>query len=382
MRLLCFTNKNSTFVFIMTLVHQNMRQMNTYPELYYSTDIQRILVDKPTLPLGAKPEPPIRPKRPIEPSKPGIEQLGCSIAIIVFTVFIICCLNSENRLDGQAIMLSILLILMSIIYFVYFRKDKDIYKTKSAEYKELIKKYSEEIKAYEEQLKKYEEDKDNYDKLVRQVASESYIRQSRLNDIRNFLNNRIPPKYQMCNSSDFVKKGASEDFFVEILRERTGWFVYNGQKVYCGSNLYYPDIIVIVDGLFFDIEIDEPYIGSDGQPIHYLEKMKQGESVSVDNLRNKQMNSFGWEVIRFSEDQVFLHTEECISYISKVIETIKNASTQVSCSSEFIVKKWSKEQAHKLAYQRYRKSYIPIQYQKYIDIERFRSYDEIKKSIF
>ena len=359
-----------------------MRQIITYPELYYSADIQRILVDKPSLPLGAKPEPPIKPKRPIEPSKPDISQLGCVIAIIVFNVIILCCLNSENRLDGKAIMLSFFLILMSIISFVYFRKDKDIYKTKSAEYKELIEKYSKEMKIYEEQLKKYEEDKVNYDRLTRQMASESYIRQSRLNNIRNFLNHRIPPKYQKCDSSDIVKKGASEDFFVEFLREKTDWFVYNGQKVYCGSNLYYPDIIVIADGLFFDIEIDEPYIGSDGQPIHYLEQVKQDESVSVDDKRNKQMNSFGWEVIRFSEDQVLLHTEECVSYISKVIETIKNASTQVYCNSEFVVKKWSKEQAHKLAYQRYRRSYIPMQYQKYIDIEWFRSYDEIKKNIF
>lgn len=48
----------------------------------------------------------------------------------------------------------------------------------------------------------------------------------------------------------------------------------------------------------------------------------------------------------------------------------------------FICEKWTKDQAAKMAYKRFRRTYVPLKYRSNIDNEDYRSYDELKKEIF
>lgn len=67
----------------------------------------------------------------------------------------------------------------------------------------------------------------------------------------------------------------------------------------------------------------------------------------------------GWEVIRFSEEQIFLYTQECIQVIENFINAIKEGKGQFEIPPSMVIPKWTKEQAFKLAYQRYRNTYVP-----------------------
>ena len=78
---------------------------------------------------------------------------------------------------------------------------------------------------------------------------------------------------------------------------------------------YEPDIAIIEKsdkyGIRIDIEIDEPYSAVDHKPIHYIG--------CGDEYRDRVLNSFGWIVIRFSERQIFLESNKCISYIQRIL---------------------------------------------------------------
>jgi len=63
-------------------------------------------------------------------------------------------------------------------------------------------------------------------------------------------------------------------------------------------------------GLRIDIEIDEPYVYTSKQPIHY-----QGK----DDKRNQAFLDRGWVVIRFAESQVIQQPESCCKEIAKII---------------------------------------------------------------
>lgn len=97
--------------------------------------------------------------------------------------------------------------------------------------------------------------------------------------------------------------------------------VYNNASIPAGGSYFYPDFLICEKGLFIDVEIDEPYVGNDGTPIHYVDN-QYGFCTSVDKERNDYITSQGFEIIRFSEEQIFLHPQECIIVIKDYISSI------------------------------------------------------------
>ena len=352
----------------------------TYPELYYSSQISSILSSKPT--LQKAPEVPIEPKKPIEPEKNDGSSRGCSIMMIIVGVVLFCYALSSNEVKTGLLLPSIGIIILSFFTYKMCSWDKDDAEKKMDDYKQAIKDYPNKLKEYENEKKRYEIRKYFYDRAVNRIMSATYLQDYRKKKIQSYLSKKVVPNFEKCDDSDIVKKGASEDFFVSYLKDSTEWDVYVDMRVPVGTKYYYPDIIVVISNVYINVEIDEPYTGNDGEPIHYIENSYGSLFKSVDSKRNEYMTKNGWVVVRFSEEQIFLHTDECLAYLYLVVQNIEDGVEDVFCDADFKKEKWTKDQAYKMAYKRFRRTYVPELYQSNIDKEDYRNYEEIKEEIF
>lgn len=145
------------------------------------------------------------------------------------------------------------------------------------------------------------------------------------------------------------RRGASEqkicNKIVEYHLEKN---FYDNLSLFVGamSFPYEPDLAYVdpAKGIFVDIEVDEPYVGWEKEPIHY--KIGNG---SVDDVRNIHFVERGWLVLRFSESQILNQTLSCIKYIfgviSKIDSTVQMPATLVSVPDLKEEQWWSKADA-------------------------------------
>jgi hypothetical protein len=130
-----------------------------------------------------------------------------------------------------------------------------------------------------------------------------------------------------------------------------------------GTNPYEPDITLIDEknnlNLFLDIEIDEPYEGSNDiatrRATHY-----QG----ADTARDSAFTRRGWIVIRFAEIQVHQQLLSCCRLIADVIASVNPQFQVPSALTQapilLPVPQWSKAQAGAWSQARYREQYLKI----------------------
>lgn len=356
-----------------------MNKNITYPEIYLSKEIEMAMSGKPQLP-----EEPKAPLKPVVPSNPGEYDSGgnrgCFLFVLIggiVTFFAVMSSDFENK--GSLILPGIGFIACAFFLFKTTSWDKESHEKKKEEYNKMKNNISSLELQYQKDYSEYLKRKNAYDSEVKTITSNENIVSYRQNHIESWLEEREDPDYLICDEMDDVKKGASENYFFELLSKHFDE-VYSDVKVPVGNTAYYPDFLLIVDSLFIDIEIDEPYAGNDGTPIHYYTS-DYGLVESIDEDRNNYMTDSGFEVIRFSEEQIFLHSDECINYIKNVVNCIKSADKNIQCDQDFMLNKWTKEQASRLAYQRFRNTYVPLQYQRYIAQEDSRSYSEMRSEI-
>lgn len=110
-------------------------------------------------------------------------------------------------------------------------------------------------------------------------------------------------------------------------------------------------------GVYIDIEVDEPYSAS-GHPTHYM----MDDGTNKDSARNKRFQDAGWYVVRFSEEQIFCHTKECLRTIYEIVieagvitempEALVDASTLQSHD------RWTKSDSYSMKRRHHRKSYL------------------------
>lgn len=132
--------------------------------------------------------------------------------------------------------------------------------------------------------------------------------------------------------------------------------VRNNDMVDIGNYYLCPDFIVALrsNTTKFIIEIDEPYIGPTGEPIHY----KGGKDSKRDNkLRNK-----GYHIVRFTEKQFYSEFAKCMKYFIEIHNSVQRRESiteinEIKFEGE-VVPMWTKDEAHKLAFQRYRQTYL------------------------
>lgn len=163
-------------------------------------------------------------------------------------------------------------------------------------------------------------------------------------------------------TDSYVAKGKSElYFYLSLIRTKKFDFaIYPNAKIkikgdyddYC----YYPDFILEDNrGIFYDIEIDEPYTAKEKVPIHYIY-----DDRNSDAYRNMVLSDRGCVVIRFAESQIILHTKECIDYILLISQQIHSMHIESISENliDFSVPKWSFDEADNLADNDFRKEYL------------------------
>ena len=117
---------------------------------------------------------------------------------------------------------------------------------------------------------------------------------------------------------------------------------------------YKPDIAIVWKsrGICIDVEIDEPYDILSRKPIHYI------DGDCNDYLRNAYFLENGWYVIRVTEEQVIKKIEDIYNYISQFVFAItEDERFKVDFDIEPL-KRWSREEAQRMAENNYREGYL------------------------
>lgn len=342
-------------------------------------------VDKLLLKLPTEPVPPQKPKKAEERTKPtirlrpksGMSSILWGIGIVFMSALP---LMSGSKVGSGFVLLGLII---GVPFFLGGWSDESSHNSfdESAERNSYQKKlndyhvelhnaevsYQEALSKYEELYKRYLIDKYKYENECQRLRSPEVVEKAKIVYIINVLSKTIKPI--LHNNTDNILRGVSEDSFFQKLKDSFGNSIVRGYTIPLKG--YLPDIVLYEKnlGLCIDIEIDEPYIGSTGEPIHYSES-------SIDIERNDFFLKAGWLVIRFTEEQVVKYPSECCDFI---IETIENITKSVVNTNTFSyskygaklisVKQWTKDDAHKLAFARYRNTYLPRNLVEKISIE-------------
>ncbi len=152
-----------------------------------------------------------------------------------------------------------------------------------------------------------------------------------------------------CEFSSFL-----EDYFNDYLISNLNleqWEVHHRKAVITQKGgKFTPDFCILhkESNTKIALEIDEPYtIDKTGRliPIHFL-----GE----DDQRNKFLIEEGWHILRFSERQVVTQPMQCCESIKGFENFDVNGIEKEPC--------WTAEQAIKMILEKYRDSYLPVEY--------------------
>ena len=350
---------------------------NNYPIIIYPDSLASVAEATP--PLPAIPKEPIKPtlnepRLPAKPSKPTsfANAWGCGLLTIVIFILIIYGARTTDFIgfifENLPFPLNLIFIVPPIfgIYFIYtYHKNSE---KERAEYES-------KIKQYEEDLRQYKYDKVNYkiefEKNFKDYTNHIYpnylkslqiYEQEKKRILSN--TNRIYYRKQMVklffNKTKRPVKinnqyltGVSEGAFYQFLKSKSENFKKNYGIIedVTSERYYVPDIIYFDEtiGILIDIEIDEPYLGSDGSPIHYI---------TYDDMRNKFFKENGWIVLRFAEFQVVKYPEQCFAFIMNFIRGMEIGELEINYSTLELIPQWSKDDAHKMAFNRFRNEYL------------------------
>jgi hypothetical protein len=153
------------------------------------------------------------------------------------------------------------------------------------------------------------------------------------------------------------KEKEFETYLEHYFKEYTDIGIYNDRILVISDNIrpYEPDFSILDEknNLLIDIEIDEPYNGYTGVPIH---------TIGQDKYRDQFFNNRGWMVIRFSEKQVHKYPRACCKAIAEIIASVNRnfvlSSELVKIKSLVKEEFWSVETAKKRANEGYREDYL------------------------
>jgi hypothetical protein len=333
--------------------------------------------------------------RPIEPKKPEFKPVnkpqppsksdtsfdGCGKHLLYLTAVGAFCLwiGLNSKKGADAMLFGILILVVVLFAVISLIKgnidDSKNYEAKQRKYDEdlasfpkLARKAEDEYKkamlAYEENHCKYESELKIYLAHIVKIREPERVKQYRRNELLKYIGQSTKPILKINKTE--VLKGVTENYFASELRKIGDFNVHqNFILTFADSESgFYPDIVVEdkETGLLVDIEIDEPYIGSTGEPIHYIN--------CGDEKRDKYFESNGWVVIRFAEEQIIKETEKCVDFVVYVVEAIVKDKIDLGsmsfeelvlafCSPQkFSTPQWSKDDAHKMAFARYRNRYL------------------------
>ncbi len=393
--------------------------MSNYPVVKIPNELAEIYMAIPPLPnFPIRPNEPVKPIKaeepkylpPIKPIKGELTNYNSSLLVVVISGFILYCLFEVKTKDMPPIFIIIvgLVFLGSLfsIYAVYSNNSKELdmfdtsmnrylkeTKTYESTYSELISKWKESINLIN---KKYSNDLDTYQKILLPAFEQDLhryeIEKLRIQTINNLIvyRNKLfseftkkSSNYNNHKSIHKLSKGVTEDLFFKRLNKEIFLksCVINVTPDIDIDNSYLPDITLVLNsGIKIDIEIDEPYIGSSGKPIHYLHNTK-------DYKRDSFFLSKGWIVIRFAEKQIIEDVDNCVAVIKNIeiaLQNFERPLTEQNLIGDIVtLKHWTEQEAHEMAFGRYRNRYLNIELTEKIRLEYEESekYDTISEKI-
>ena len=167
-----------------------------------------------------------------------------------------------------------------------------------------------------------------------------------------------------CNTFEGIVSGVSEPKLFDALKKLTE--IETEIEVIQNVSLpikrrnygYKPDIAILwkSKGIAIDVEIDEPYDIKSRKPIHCADDEK-------DYIRNAYFLENGWFVIRIAEEQVIKNVDDVCGYVFSVISVFAKDKRFARDCSINPVKRWSKEEAQKMAEDGFREKYLEFPFE-------------------
>ena len=355
----------------------------TYPIVLYPNILLEINRLQP--PLSEKPQEPSKPQKPYKPSEKYKDDFpaggGCLIIGLLALFFIIIVGGLGGKLDVGALFIFLLTAIICIPFGIYLIIDKwkdnttyeNEYPEKLAKYNVDMKHYQREEKEYEKKMEEYKNQCSEYEKDKEKTLSPHHVQQYRYKIMRERLWRNVKPSLSLT----MAKKGVSESYFYSLLIEHFGGKIQTDLSFTQNEKTYFPDFVYCDSStnLIIDIEIDEPYTGYSGSPIHYIINRKDYYSekittTTVDDERDREINKGGWIIVKFAEQQIFEDASGCMNFLSFVIENAKKMIFNYS-NKDFPtpISRWTKDEAHGMGYKRFRFSYVPEKYHKLLDVD-------------
>lgn len=312
-----------------------------YPVIKYPETLN-YLMNGESSKIITKPEP---PSKPLFNKDLNENILNWPLYIVALCILLLVGSFMSDNTESVSVILIITFVCIIIVVF-YNKEQKNI-----DNLNEIIKKnHNQEIKNFEQKLIDYEHFVLNFNNYYK---TSQEVRKTILLDLMKYSN---PPEPYVNN----YKKGASERIFKHFLMYYfkdlilTDHIPVNYTK--SKKKLFLPDFVLFIQELniAIDVEIDEPYVESTNEPIHFFD---------CDEKRDNIFQSFDWIVVRFTEKQVISNPIGCCIILAETINNIyPNFFIIEGISDKFnLIEEdfWTEEEAVYLASINYRKSYFP-----------------------
>lgn len=221
-------------------------------------------------------------------------------------------------------------------------------------------KYISQKEIYDKLLRQYEDDIKTYRLPSEKVRRDGLIRMEMKQKARTMLANTEltyytgPLEGQMIGASEArLFDALCSEFPGQIHRDR--FLTAHGD----GTYRHRPDMVYHNKDtqLVIAIEVDEPYVHGTLKPIHY---------VGEDSQRNEQFLRKGWLIVRFTEQQVVKHTQECVNFIRRLSHDLCVSEQLIDlaqCEKLYFPQDarelcWTYDEALEMAYSGHRSSYM------------------------
>lgn len=358
-----------------------MNTKESYPILKIPQTIKIIATEIPNFRKPLEPEKPIL-KIASEPTSPIL--LGSFKAFLVtllitffcgvFVYFIIPIIETAQS-SGQSFLawitypimcISIISGLVAFSNFTgMFKKNKtgDQYAYELNKYKSDVKEnnniFEKELLLYNsEKIPRYQRDIEDYSEKQKLLYDKHYINDYRYNKLSKLVDMRIFKNTPICNDNNL-----SINYFSQRLSSVLQQF---NQEITIIENIsikdFIPDFLIHVKrlGVYIVIAIDEPYNEKDGEPKHFINSFESNDR-HVDDFIVKQ----NFVLVRFAEIQMFKSISECLTFVQKLIRNFLNLNFNADVTRLYngiVINQWTKEEAYKLAYEKFRDKYLPPDY--------------------
>lgn len=236
------------------------------------------------------------------------------------------------------------------------------------------KDYEDQMKAYATALSRYNAEVEHYDSFIGSRSREQQIETEKRAMVRNSLaKTSYYPKStsltgQLVGASEGILYTALRDRFPDRMRRDISIDI-PAHRGYTPKFAFRPDMVYHdkASRLSIAIEVDEPYVYSTKEPIHYYGVNIDNPLAGADDEINDGLLWSGWIVVRFTERQVVQNTTACVDFIEQLHKQVVLQEELINIRT-FVGYyhfphntrdlRWTLAEAYAMAATDYRKSYL------------------------